>query len=125
MESVKKVPGVLWNHKWKVFFLLLLGYGAKKLYDLYKFVKPFWDLKNQLTGGASPQTKATESSVELTPSQKALKTLIDTYPDLRQHLKLFKTTIKNINMTLLYQPRYLQDNLLEPYFCLTAAKAAT
>jgi hypothetical protein len=46
MESVKKVPGVLWNNKWKVIFLLLLGYGAKKLYDLYKFVKPFWDLKN-------------------------------------------------------------------------------
>ena len=28
-------------------------------------------------------------------------------------------------MTLLYQPRYLQENLVEPYFQLTATKGAT
>jgi hypothetical protein len=56
MESAKKVPGILWNHKWKVILVLLLGYGAKKLYDLYKFIKPFWDLKNQLTGASGSPT---------------------------------------------------------------------
>ncbi len=55
MESAKKVPSILWNHKWKVILVLILGYGAKKLYDLYKFIKPFWDLKNQLTGTGSSQ----------------------------------------------------------------------
>ena len=55
MESLsskaKSLGGVLWNHKFKVIFTLIAIYGAKKCYDLYKFVKPFLDLKNQLTGG--------------------------------------------------------------------------
>lgn len=52
-QALKTVGWTLYNHKFKILFLLGLGYTAKKLYDLYVFVKPFLDLKNQLTGGAS------------------------------------------------------------------------
>ncbi len=54
MESstIKSVGQTLWNHKFKVIFGLIALYGAKKCYDLYRFIKPFLDLKNQLTGGA-------------------------------------------------------------------------
>lgn len=30
---------------------LLLGYGAKKAYDMYTFIKPFLQMKNQLSSG--------------------------------------------------------------------------
>ena len=60
MESIsskaKSFGGTLWNHKFKVIFILIALYGAKKCYDLYKFVKPFLDLKNQLTGKSAHST---------------------------------------------------------------------
>jgi hypothetical protein len=52
-QALKTVGWTLYNHKFKIIFLLGLGYTVKKLYDLYVFVKPFLDLKNQLTGTAS------------------------------------------------------------------------
>jgi hypothetical protein len=56
--AIKKLGLTIWNHKFKVIFGLIALYGAKKCYDLYRFIKPFLDLKNQLTGGAPPTSAA-------------------------------------------------------------------
>ena len=112
MESatalLKSAGSTVWNHKFKFIFLLIALYGAKKAYDLYKFVKPFLDLKNQLTGSAPPANNQPgsnpQSQGQSTPSQKALDSLISSNPHLKQTLKLFKSTLKSINMTLTYQP---------------------
>jgi hypothetical protein len=45
-SMIKSVGRTLWNHKFKVVFGLIALYGAKKCYDLYRFIKPFLDLKN-------------------------------------------------------------------------------
>jgi hypothetical protein len=87
MESItskaKSFGSALWNHKFKFLFSLIVLYGAKKCYDLYKFIKPFLELKNQLTGGgASSSTSAKQGSqqqareVELSESQKTLEQLL-------------------------------------------------
>ena len=122
----------MYNHKWKILILLGLSYGLKKCYDLYVFVKPFLQLKNQLSSagglgdmlGAGPK-KAGAPPIELTPSQKLLESIFQTSPIMKQHLKLFKTTIKNINMTLMFQPKYIQENLVEPHFAVKEAKLRT
>ena len=44
------------------------------------------------------------------------------YPNLKSHLKLFGNTIKSINQTLIYQPKYLQDTLVEQAYKLKQAK---
>jgi hypothetical protein len=55
---------------------------------------------------------------EQTPSQKELAKLMQEYPHLKSHLKLFGNTIKSINQTLIYQPKYLQDTLVEQAYKL-------
>ena len=60
-KLLKNTGSTVWNHKFKFIFLLIALYGAKKAYDLYKFVKPFLDLKNQLTGGA-PSSKSSNGN---------------------------------------------------------------
>ena len=44
------------------------------------------------------------------------------YPHLKSHLKLFRNTTKNINTTLIYQPKYLQDTIVEETFKVKQAK---
>jgi hypothetical protein len=117
--SAQAVARTLLNHKFKVILALSLGYGAKKCYDLYVFVKPFLQMKNQLQGGAGGVDLAKMLGggaaglgpemppVERTESQKTLDELMRESSELKGHLKLFKNTIKNINSTLLHQPRYL------------------
>jgi hypothetical protein len=51
MLSVSTVGKTLYNHKFKVILAILLGYGAKKCYDMYTFIRPFLQMKNQITGG--------------------------------------------------------------------------
>ena len=49
--AAQTVGKTLYNHKVKVVLALLLGYGAKKAYDMYTFIKPFLQMKNQLSSG--------------------------------------------------------------------------
>ena len=51
--------------------------------------------------------------------------LIRMNPHLRQQLKIFKLTIKNINMTMMYQAKYLSEELIDGFFELKSVKAST
>ena len=54
---VKHYGFIAYNHKFKLLFFLLFAYGAKKCYDLYKFIAPFLKMKNQLMGGGGSSNR--------------------------------------------------------------------
>lgn len=118
LVSAKTVGQTLYNNKFKVILGLGLGYGAKKCYDLYVFIKPFLDIKNQLQGGSGSGSGGLTDIAKLlggggagsdrapdaerSESKKLLDKLLSEFPHLKTHLKLFRNTIKNINNTLIY-----------------------
>lgn len=46
-------------------------------------------------------------------------------PDVKNELQRFKLLIKNINKTLINQPKYIVDTLLDSRYNLTAVKGST
>lgn len=46
-------------------------------------------------------------------------------PDVKNELQRFKMLIKNINKTLINQPKYIVDTLLDKRYNLTALKGST
>ncbi|TNV73296.1 hypothetical protein FGO68_gene596 [Halteria grandinella] len=138
-DRLRQVGHLLYNHKFKVIFFLIFAYGCKKAYDLYQYIKPFLAIKDQLTGaagagGANPLAalmggggagKPVEPPANQTEAQKTLYQLLEKNPHVKQMLKFFKTTARNISSTIVYQPSYLHSDLVEPFFQSTLAKSAT
>ena len=88
--SAKWIGNTLYQHKIKVILLLGFGYGLKKCYDFYLMIKPFLQLKNQLSqvglgstipGGAGEGQLMSE--IEQSPSQKALQKLLSDQPEFK------------------------------------------
>ena len=75
ITRLKRVSTVAYSHKFKLGFLILALYLAKKGYDLYKFLKPLLAMKNDLMGmGGSSSNQ--QQLVEQTESQKKLDALL-------------------------------------------------
>lgn len=53
-EYLKKILSTAYNHKIKLTFLIVTLYLLKKAYNLYKYLKPFLDLKRSLESGGKP-----------------------------------------------------------------------
>lgn len=57
------VPQWLWNHKFKVVFLLVLIYISRRCWLIYKqYVKPFLDIGKMMKGDASTKNSNSANS---------------------------------------------------------------
>ncbi len=73
----------------------------------------------------SKNASSSRKEEELTQSQKNLEVLIRMNPEYKVELQKFKSLIKNINKTLINQPKFLVESLLDQRYNLNAMKAST
>ncbi|CDW76862.1 UNKNOWN [Stylonychia lemnae] len=127
-NRVKEILTKAYNHKFKLVFFILLLYLIKKGYTFYKSVRPYLSLINEFRGGNQSKSNnqvGEQQQKSKTQSQLQLAMLEMNVPDFAQLMKLFQSTIKNIDRNLLAQPRYIEENLISPIYELEKIKLAT